>query len=398
MRITRWGGLAVAGATMAAMSAMSVVPLTTAHAAAQTLSVQVGGDSVVNGTAFEGMRFLSPGTLIVNKGDTIAFTFAGFHTATLLPANVGADDWVADNATGLGSPYGLVQVDSDDTGMFQVNPKVAFPSDPTCGTTTTPCTYDGTSVVNSGLSVLMPPTQTSWSVTINGKPGDTFWVICLVHPHMAMRVKIAQGTDTPTTQAAIDSYKNAQLAADHESAAALLPKLNKPTRHKTAGGATVWDAYAGFDQDGFGLDGMFPHSLHIKKGQTVRWHFTQLMGNIHTVTFPRSKVGALNAAFPNPVCENASGDTPPNAAPPQFCSTGPQDLELELAGSSVLPSGGHTYAGGTGILNSGVEGANAPNNSPFDVKFTKASSKKGYSYACIVHGTMMTGTIYVTST
>lgn len=397
MRITKWGGLAVAGATMAAMSAVSsVVPLTAAHAATQTLSIQVGGDGQVNGTAFEGMRFMAPSTLIVNKGDTLAFTFAGFHTATLLPANEGADEWVAQNANGVGSTYGLVGLDSDESGNFVVNPKVAFPSDPSCGSSSSPCTYDGSAVVNSGLSLLLP--SPTWSVTINGKPGDSFWVICLVHPHMALRVQIAQGTQTATTQSAINSYKSSTLAADHESAAALLPKLNKPTSHKTSGGKVVWDAYAGFDQDGYGLDGMFPKSLHIKKGQTVRWHFSQLMGNIHTVTFPRSKVAALNAAFPNPVCESASGDTPPSAKPPAFCSTGPQDFELELAGSSVLPSGGHTYAGGSGILNSGVEGAGAPSQAPFDVKFTKSSSKKGYSYACIVHGVMMSGTVYVKST
>lgn len=392
MRISKWGGITLAGATLAAMT---VLPTTVSNAAGQTLSIQVGGDSTVSGVGFEGMRFLAPSTLVVNKGDTLSFAFAGFHTATLLPANQGADDWVADNATGLGSTYGLVGLDTSESGNFVVNPKVAFPSDPTCGSASTPCAYDGSAVVNSGLSVLM--SSPTWSVTVNANPGDTFWVICLVHPHMALRVQVAKGPQTATTQGAIDSYKTATLASDHEAAAALIPKLNKPTSHKTAGGAVVWDAYAGFDQDGYGIDGMFPKSLHIKKGQTVRWHFTQLMGNIHTVTFPKSKVGALNAAFPNPVCEGASGDTPPSAAPPQFCSTGPQDFELELAGSSVLPSGGHRYAGGTALLNSGVEGAGAPSNAPFDVKFTKASSKKGYSYACIVHGVMMTGTVYVAS-
>ena len=377
------------------MATMAVLPIGAAHAAAQTLSIQVGGDSQVNGTLFEGMRFLAPSAVVVNKGDTLTFDFAGFHTATLLPANQGPDEWKAQNATGLGSTYGLVDLDSDDSGNFLINPKVAFPSDPTCGSSSTPCAYDGSAVVNSGISVLSP--SPTWSVTINGKPGDSFWVVCLVHPDMAMRVQIAQGAQTATTQAAIDSYKASTLSDDHESAAALLPKLNKPTSHKTASGKVVWDAYAGFDQDGYGLDGMFPHALHVTKGQTVRWHFTQLMGNIHTVTFPKSKVGALNAAFPNPVCEGASGDTPPSAAPPQFCSTGPQDLELELAGSSLLPAGGHTYAGGSAILNSGVEGAGAPSTAPFDVKFTKASGTKGFQYACIVHGVMMSGTVFVKS-
>jgi plastocyanin len=389
VRITRWAGIAVAGATTAAMA---VLPVTAAHAAAQTLSVQVGGDTAVSGVAFEGMRFDAP-TVSVHKGDTLTFAFAGFHTATLLPVGETPNEWRAAHQAGLTSDHSLVVPDSDDNnGMLEFNPADFFPSDPTCGSASTPCAYDGKTLVNSGA----PLASNSFTVTINDNPGDTFYVICLIHPGMSLAVNVVPDATAATTQAAIDSYKSSVLASDHEGAAALIPKLEKQTSHKTAGGATVWDAYAGFDQDGYGLDGMFPKTLHIKKGQTVRWHFTQLMGNIHTVTFPRSKAVQMNSsAFGYPICEGASGDTPPDMPAPPFCSSGAQNLELEVTPQSVLRSSGTSVSSATQFRSSGVEGAGAPSNASYDLKFTKASPKAGFKFACIVHGGMMSGAVHV---
>src|SRR5947209_4151011 len=146
MHARRWASAGLAAVTAVAMS---LVP-STAHAAATTLSIQVGGDSTVSGVAFEGMRFGAPSNMTVHKGDTIVFDFRGFHTATLIPAGVGADDWRMDN-TGPGGPFSLIQPDSDDSPAgFVFNNAALFPSNPSCGTTSKPCAYDGKSVVNSG--------------------------------------------------------------------------------------------------------------------------------------------------------------------------------------------------------------------------------------------------------
>lgn len=391
MRIKRWAGLAVAAGTLAGVSAL---PVTAAGAAATpaTLTVQVGGDSAVAGIPFEGMRFLAPPTFTVHKGDTINFDFAGFHTATLLPDDQSPDEWEAENTAGLGSPYGLVAPDSDDSAtQFEFNNAAVLPSDPTCGTATSPCAYDGKSVVNSGA----PFAANSFAVTINDAPNSVIWVVCLIHPDMKMRISVVDDATATTTQSAIDSYKSQTLAADHEAAAALIPTLEKPSKHKTSGGKVVWDAYAGFDQDGWGLDSMFPHALKIKKGQTVRWHFSQLMGNIHTVTFPKKQAVSLSNQFGVPVCESASGDTPPTSQAPPFC-TDPTSLELHVPGAALLAAGSHSYSGPTsGMHSSGVEGAGAPSMAPYDLKFTHRSNKKGFTYACIVHGAMMDGTVIV---
>ena len=386
MRTKRWASIAVAVGTIAGVAAL---PASTAQAAATAYNVQVGGDTAVSGVGFEGMRFLAPPDFTVHKGDTVTFTFAGFHTATLLPdTEQNPATWRAQHQAPLTGDYGLIVPDSDDGAtQFMFNNKDALQSDPTCGTATTPCSYDGKSVVNSGAF------NNTFTVSIDDNAPSSIWVICLIHPDMQMHITVVDNNTPATTQAAIDTYKSQTLAADHEGAAALIPKLEKQTKHKDSSGHVVWDAYAGFDQDGYGLDAMFPHTLHIKKGQTVRWHFSQLMGNIHTVTFPKKTAGQFNAAFGAPVCEGATGDTPPATPNPPFC-TDPTTLELHVPGAALLASGTHKY-GGSGVRSSGVEGSGAPSMAPYNLKFTKLSSKKGFKYACIIHGTMMDGAVIV---
>ena len=209
-------------------------------------------------------------------------------TLTLIPAGVGAEDWRMDN-TGPGGGFGLINPDSDDSPAgFVFNNQVLFPSDPSCGASSNPCAYDGSKVVNSGV----PISSTSFAVTINANPGTSFWVLCLIHSMMETRITVVANNATTTTQSDINNYLSSTLSTDRGEAKALIPKLEKQTRHKIAAHRYVWDAYAGFDGDGWGLDAMFPKTLHIKQGQVVRWHFSQLQGNVHTVTFPRRR--ALN--------------------------------------------------------------------------------------------------------
>lgn len=389
MHTKRWASASLAAATTVAMA---LVP-STAHAAATTLSVQVGGDSTVSGVAFEGMRFGVPSNMTVHKGDTIVFDFRGFHTATLIPAGVGADDWRMDN-TGPSGGYGLIRPDSDDSPAgFVFNNAVLFPSDASCGTTSNPCAYDGKSVVNSGA----PLASTSFAVTINANPGSSFWVLCLIHSMMQSRISVVADNVATTTQSEINSYVSSTVANERAEAKALIPKLEKPTMHKIAAHRYVWDAYAGFDGDGWGLDGMFPKTLKVKLGQTVRWHFSQLLGNVHTVTFPaRRAINFSNKDFAGQLisCEGSSGDTAPNAAPPTFCSSGPQNIEVNLRAIAVTPQGGARYYG-TGLFSSGVRGADAPTSHYYDLTFKHRSSKTGFGYACAIHGSMMTGSVIV---
>lgn len=383
MNVKRWGSAVLAAGVAAALA---LVP-TAAQAAPVTVNVTVGGFASVKGLALEGMRFLAPSNFTVHQGDTINFNFAGFHTATVLPADVGADDWRLDH-TGQGGDYSLIQPDVGDAPNFEFNTTAAFPSSPSCGDTSTPCAYDGTSVVNSGF-----PNGPSFAVTVNEASGHSFWVVCLVHSMMQMRVTVVPDTTATTTQAQIDNYASKTMASDKDEARALIPKLEQQTRHKVGTNSYVWDAYAGFDGDGWGLDAMFPSSLHIKKGQVVRWHFSQLVGNIHTVTFPRNAANNFaNNDFSGQRIKCDPGDTAPDAAPPVFCSSGTP--EIEVRGTAVLTQGGANYYG-TGLHSSGVRGPDGLTTHYYQLTFKKRSSSTGWKYACAIHGAMMSGAVIV---
>jgi len=361
-------------------------------AGAQTLTIGVGGDRVVSGVTLEAMRFDAP-TINVHQGDTLTFQFRGFHTATAIPDNISAADWRAANQR-PGGPYSLLQPDSDDSPpAFQFNKAVLFGSDPTCGTSANPCSYNGSQLVNSGVPIQIH----SFSITVNDHPGSTFWVLCMVHDMMQMQVNVVPNGTAATTQTAINNYDKSTAKSDNEQAAALIPKLEKQTSHKV-GKHKVWDAFAGYDGNGWGLDGMFPSKLHIRKGQSVRWHFAQLVGNLHTVTFPRkAAVNFANNDFSgnNMKCEGTSGDTAVNAPPPTFCTTGGVDaLELEIRAAIVAKQGTNKY-GGHGLHSSGVRGTEAGIVAPYTLKFTHKSGKKGFAYACGIHGGMMSGHVIV---
>lgn len=388
----RWTAAAVAGGTAAALV---LAPVTEAQAANSPLAITVGSGAAVNGVVLEGLKFGAPSTVSVHQGDVLTFTFDGFHTATVIPAGIGAADWRLDN-TGRAGAFALLQSDTDDPQpAFELNKAVLFPSAPGCGTTSTPCGYDGTSVVNSGVPLAAP----TFSVTVGAAPGSTFWVLCLVHATMQMRVRVVPNGAAATTQARVNATASRTNAQQREEAAAVIKRLQTPTRHRTAGGRVVWDAYSGYDGDGWALNGMFPTTLRIRKGDRVRWHFAQLLGSLHTVTFPRSTALALankDYAGQNVRCESAGGDTAPDAPPPTFCSSGPQNAEFVIRSIGVLPQGGRRFFGtGTGLRSSGVRGPDGLSTRPYDLRFMRLSPKKGFRYACAIHGESMSGRVIV---
>src|SRR4029077_10161555 len=89
-----------------------------------------------------------PRTLTVHRGQTIVLVSAGFHSVTLLPAGMSP-------AAGLHA-MGLLQADGDDTTRnvngttHTLNNLAAVPPLPGgCGTSGSPCTYNGSSTVST---------------------------------------------------------------------------------------------------------------------------------------------------------------------------------------------------------------------------------------------------------
>jgi plastocyanin len=395
----RWWGLRLRARSSAAILAVSVIAgvlaAPVAVQAQEELKVRVGG-FFKNGAPGEGVRFYAP-ELNVHTGDTLTFANRGFHTATFLPSSVtDVAQWQQDNQAGLDKPYSVLLADPDDIdsdpgasdekppGKF--NNAVAFPDPPDCGAPEQPpCEYSGDSVLNSGAL-----TFTRWSSTITADPGTSAWVLCLIHPNMTLKVNVVDDTAETTTQDEIDSYKESQSAEDAEAA---LKKHNRLlNKHVKKNGK--WQAWSGYDGDGYALIAMYPRKLEIKKGQEVEWNF-HLSAELHTVTFPIKKGRKVFARDFLPGCDpdgdaGPGPDNPPDTEQPPFCDD-PSQLEFDIAAKTIHLYGDGQFAG-SDYENSGVRGAGAPT---YSLKFTEKSDSKGYKYMCLIHGPFQRGTVEV---
>ena len=383
-------------AALAILAGLLVTPLTAQ--AQSAFSVRVGGFLGASGAPADGMRFYAP-AMRVHAGDTITFKLRGFHTATLLPANTDVDSWVRDNAGGVGKPYSFVALDPDETSgekpHTKFNSATIFPTDPTCGASDNACSYDGADTLNSGAFIDTP----SFTASIDAGVGDVVWVVCLIHPQMRLRIEVVAGGDATTTQEQIDAYKDKTIASDGDAASALDNKLSaRSTKHVTASGEVIHDAYAGFDGPGFALLANYPHKVVVRKGQRVRWHFSGLRYEDHTVTMPFKRAKAISGRDGAPVCDpdgdaGPGPDNPPDTEGPPFCND-PSQLEFDISNTFAYPQGDGVHKRGD-LDSSGVEGNIHTGKSPYTLKFTKTSSKDGFRYMCVIHGGFMDGNVVV---
>lgn len=378
---------------LALLAAFLVVPAQPAFAQ-NTYEVQVSAFS--QNAPVEGMGFY-PNRLTVHPGDTLQFTSESFHTATLLPANVGAQDWIDDNATGVGAPWNLIAPDVDEPqpGNLKGNNRALFPTRQDCGAPGNPCLYDGTTatndggVLNSGVFVFGPPT--GMSVTVDAAPGDFFWVICLVHTNMRMKVRVVGPAETASDPAAVQAEADDAIAQDLDNGEALFNKMINKRSFHMVNGKKVWDTFVGFETKDVTLFGMFPKRLKIQKGDKVRYHWDQLGFEIHTATFPKDQALDLVANdFFIPVCDpdgdGPGPDNPPETQDPPFCND-PSQLEFDITAKVTLPGGDGKVTSRNDFQHSGIRGFDAPDQ-PMDVRFPKASGRKGFGFLCVVHPDM----------
>jgi plastocyanin len=363
-------------------------PATQAGAQA-TYDVRVG--QFLRGAPAESMRFF-PASLTVHPGDVLHFTSEGFHTATLLPTGVSTDDFVQDYASGLDEPWSFLVADPDEPpGNVKANNRALFPTDPACGAPDAPCEFDGSGnpidgVLNSGIPLAGP---LDFSVEVTADPGDTFWVICLVHPKMQMRVRVVGAGEQTTAPGQVAQETEQQVARDTDHARALHARLDsKRTSHKIRGGGRVWDAWAGFDTQYLALYDFYPGVLRVNRGDRVRWHFDALYFEDHTVTGPNSRALQIVGESFLPVCDpdgdaGPGPDTPPEIEEPPFCSD-PAQVEIDITADFVLPAGNGRVTNRKDFENSGVLGANVPGPESYDLTFRRRLDGP-YKYLCLIH-------------
>jgi len=378
-----------------ALVAAIILPATGA-AAATTYEVQVGAPlfalPAANGAPADGMRFYAP-ALKVHQGDTITFGMAGFHTATMLPANTDADTWVAANAAGPGKPYSFVAPDPDEGASgLKFNNKSILPSALDCGDATAVCPYDGSQVVNSGIVDAndVNGQEYKFSAQVNSAVGSTTWVLCLIHLGMRLQISVVASTETATTQAEIDTYAGQKANHDARAASRLHRSLLATSSTPTGG---VVQAYAGYDGPHFALDQFYPSRIQLKKGQRVQWHFDQLKFEDHTVTFPSKKALKIASNTFVPVCDpdgdaGTMPDEPADLTPTTLdavCPGGVTQIELDIDPRFAPPAGDGVATSLRDFENSGIEGANVGSADPFILRFGARSVNGPYTFRCLIH-------------
>ena len=394
--------VALLSSTALAGGLLTVGPSASAGHAAITIQVgaQLGGRSL----PAESMRFAGPDTITVHQGDRVTFDFRGFHTATMLPAGVGADDWLADN-TGTTAGFGFAVTDPDDgSGQYKDNfGAVVTPTQTACGgADQAPCNYTGDDVLNSGAPFELPGTFTA---TVSAEPGTTFWVVCLVHHHMRKRIRVVADPAAATTQTIIDEVRGEQLARDLDWASATHEKYSdRRTSHRTASGRRVWDAWAGVDSRFASLYAFYPKRLTIARGDTVRWRFDSLVHEDHTVSMPDP--GIFRIQFDEFMCDpdGDQGAGPDTTAGfddqgNPLCPEG-NTLETDISDQFWGGTGNGTLTGPNDVEHSGIRGTQAEELTPpaagidsFDVRFGQMSGNKPFTYFCFLHE--MGGTVAV---
>lgn len=375
------------GAALAAATVLSATFVPSAGAQAATYNVSIGR-FIPNIEGAESMRFF-PDRLTVHRGDVLRFRTAGVHTATIIPTEQDVQQWMTTKAGGQNKDYSLVASDPDESATAgKLNTAVVSASSVFCGTPgLAPCGYDGTSVVHSGL----PLVQTmDFSVIVDVPSGTSFTIVDLMAPQARLSVTVVPSSaakSDPTAEADDSGYQ-----ADADQAAELHREFNQPTKSKK-NGKILWNAYAGIDRGNVAIRGMYPKRLVVRKGQRVRWHFSELTSSMHSVAIPAFFGEQLSGLFPQVLCDRdgdagTAPDEMPDSPDAPFCEDVAQ-LELDLPTEFTSMVGNRKWTKGADLEASGIRGGGAATASnPYVVRFPKKTARKGQKYVCMLHPSM----------
>ena len=355
----------------------------TASAAPLTYTVQVDAPAP-DGELWDFLKFLPDDGITVHQGDVINSAWAGGgapHTATFVPSS-DVRLWRRQN-TGPGDPWEFIIPDTavgGDEGEPIFNPRVAAPSDFTCGTTDAPCTFDGTSVSNSGIQFGNPGAQPSYAVRVAAPVGQ-HWLLCLVHPLMESKVNVvARGTRIPSPNAVRGKIREQVYHATTVDGPAADAQAQRLIREpKEAGGNRVIINAGGYVND-------VTANEYREAGVTLREGDELVVRGkpeIHTATFPITEADDLR--FERLVCEQPGPDEP--ATSPADCAS-PQDFHVALNLRAVAPTASNDLDDPQEFVNGGVFAK--PGRATFD-----AVDAGEYSMWCVVHGPGMSTLVRV---
>lgn len=380
--------LRVAAAGIAAALAMTMAIQPATAAAPQTFRFQLDARPPV-GEPWSFLRFF-PRTLAVHQGDTINAVWAGVgtpHTATLVPSD-NANAWRATNQGPGGPqdpsvfPWALqvpdVTVGGDDN-QIDLNPAAGGPSDPTCGTSGNPCTFDGTGVVNSGLQFSTPGSEPHFWTNVTA-PVGTYTFLCLLHPGMDASLRVVGGGTSIPTPAEVNAKAKHQVAVARTSDGSIADDLAQTVKRTPVGGNTRVTIWAGGFWNQVSADEFPDRTIRVHVGDRVR-----VLGNfeIHTATFP--KRAAATVPFVTTQCEVPGPDTPANS--PADCAA-PTDFQIAFNSKALRATVKNTLTSPLAFRNSGLLA--------WGTSHAFIAKQPGiYRFVCLVHGPQMSGTIRV---
>jgi plastocyanin len=323
----------IATALLASLG-LGVLGTAFAQTAAQTWDVQVGLDVPAAGGP-EGIystQAYGPDPVIIRAGDTVRWTFAGFHTVTFWNGHQ------PQREIAPGPNPGELMLTEAFFGNTPID-RVA--------------TFDPSRIINTGVPMGDEgPGQAPPTFSMVFPATGLFGYVCVLHPGMRGTVEVREANATlPETPAQA-------RARGQNTLNALISKIQTQVsqlRPTSAGGVHAVLNGVG---DAFGVSALMfaPGEIHVSRGDTVVWTLQDPF-EIHTVTF-------------------TSG-----AQPPEFVDVRPQPQgppQLVIPANVVAPQGGNVYMG-QGYINSGIM---TPGDS-FILRFDAPAGS--YDYLCVIH-------------
>jgi plastocyanin len=393
---TRGGSLVLIGARkfVAALAGFTLVfafvPMPDAGAGSVGSQYRVQLDAQPPSEPWTFLRFF-PRSLDVHQGDVVDAAWGGVgtpHTATVVPSG-NAEAWRAQNQgpdrpqDPSVYPYAVQVPDplvGGDDNQVDLNPAVAAPTNPACGTLGSPCVFNGSSVVSSGFQFSIPGSQPSFFVDVTAPLGQ-YAFVCLVHPGMQLSLNVvSSGTAIPSPSAVATKVLRQVHHArtvDGPIADGLAQSLVK---HRLRNGHHRFTMWAGGFWNQVSADEYRDDGLRVNVGDQIRF-----LGNfeIHTATFPKS--AASSVPLITTQCEVSGDDTPANS--PADCVS-PADFQIAFNSKAVLPTVNRRLTSPSRFVNSGII--------PYTNTHTFVAAKPGiYRVVCLVHGPSMSMKITV---